>query len=103
VFIVLLFSCTECRHEVALKEYPVVTETELWRAAIVDAVTEATGQLASTNTLTYTERDKERWAISAAEREGDDASLMRYLKQFCPDDPHIEGYPGPDERTTKRA
>jgi hypothetical protein len=81
----------------------VITETELWRAAIVDAVTEATGQLASTNTLTYIERDKERSAISAAEREGDDAGLMRYLKQFCPDDPHIEGYPGPDERTTKRA
>ena len=80
-----------------------VTETELWRAAIVDTVTEATGQLASTNTLTNTERDKERWAISAAEREGDDAALMRYLEQFCPDDPHIEGYPGPDERTTKRA
>ena len=80
-----------------------ITETELWRAAIVDTVTEATGQLASTNTLTNTERDKERWAISAAEREGDDAALMRYLEQFCPDDPHIEGYPGPDERTTKRA
>jgi hypothetical protein len=103
VFIVLLFPRTECRHEVALKEHAVVTETELWRAALVDAVTEATGQLASTNTLTATERDKERWAISAAEREGDDAALMRSLKQFCPDDPHIEGYPGPDERTTKRA
>jgi hypothetical protein len=85
------------------KEYPVVTETELWRAASVDAVIEATGQLASTNTLTNTERDRERWAISAAEREGDDAALIRYLKQFCPDNPHIEGYPGPDERTTKRA
>ena len=103
MFIVVLFSRTECQHEVALKEYVVVTETELWRAAIVDAVTEATGQLASTKTLTSTERDKERWAISNAEREGDDAALMRYLKQFCPDDPHIEGYPGPDERTTKRA
>jgi hypothetical protein len=103
VFIVLIFSRTKCRHEVALKEYPVVTETELWRAAIVDAVTEATGQLASTNTLTNSERDKERRAISAAEHEGNDATLMRSLKQFCPDDPHIEGYPGPDERTTKRA
>jgi hypothetical protein len=81
----------------------VVTETDLWRAAVVDAVTEATGQLASINTLTYTERDKERWATSAAEHEGDDAGLMRYLKHFCPDDPHIEGYPGPDEKTTKRA
>ena len=80
-----------------------VTETELWRAAIVDAVTEATGQLASANTLTNTERDKERLATSVAGREGDDAALMRYLKHFCPDDPHIEGYPGPDERTTKRA
>jgi hypothetical protein len=81
----------------------VVTETDLWRAAVVDAVTEATGQLASTNTLTYTERDKERWVMSAAEREGDDAGLMSYLRRLCPDDPHIEGYPGPDERTTTRA
>jgi hypothetical protein len=103
MLVVLLFPSTKRRHEIALKEYPMVTETDLWRAAIVDAVTEATGQLASTNTLTYTERDKERWAISAAEREGNDAWLMRYLKQFCPDDSHIEGYPGPDERTTKRA
>ena len=103
MFMVLLLSRTECWHEVAFTEYPVVTETELWRAAIVDAVTEATGQLVSTNTLTSTERDKERRAISTAEREGDDATLMRYLKQYCPDDPHIEGYPGPDERTTKRA
>ena len=80
-----------------------VTETDLWRAAVVDAVTEATGRLVSTNTLTYTEREKEHRATSAAEHEGDDAGLMRYLKQFCPDDLHIEGYPGPDERTTKRA
>jgi hypothetical protein len=103
VFIVILFPRTKRRHDVAPKEYPVVTDTELWRAAIVDAVTEATGQLASTNTLAYTERDRDRWALSAAERDGDDAALMSYLKQFCPDDPHIEGYPGPDERTTKRA
>jgi glyceraldehyde-3-phosphate dehydrogenase/erythrose-4-phosphate dehydrogenase len=101
--VVLPFPRTERRQEVALKEYQVVTETDQWRTAVVDAVTEATGKFVSTNTLTYTERDKERWAISAAEREGDDAWLMRYLKQFCPDDPHIEGYPGPDERTTKWA
>src|SRR5262245_32710793 len=103
VFIVLLFSRTKRRHEVALKEYPPVREPELWRAAIVDEVTEATGQLASTNTLPYTEHDKDRWAISAAERGGDNATLMYYLKQFRPADPHVEGYPGPDERTTKRA
>ena len=76
------------------------TETELWRAAVVDAVTEATGQLASSNTLTYTERDNERWAISAAEREGDDAALMRYLKHYCPNDPHVQSYPGRDDNTT---
>jgi hypothetical protein len=103
MFVVLPFPRTERQQAGALKEYPVVTDTELWRAAVVDAVTEATGQLVSTNTLTYTERDKGRWATSAAEHEGDDAGLMRYLKQFCPDDSHIEGYPGPDERTTKRA
>jgi hypothetical protein len=103
MFVVLPFPRTQRRQGVALKEYPVVTETDLWRAAVVDAVTEATGQLVSANTLTHTERDKERWAISAAEREGDDAWLMRYLKQYCPDDSNIEGYPGPDERTTKWA
>jgi hypothetical protein len=103
MFVVLPFPRTQRRQGLALKEYSMVTETDLWRAAVVDAVTEATGQLVSANTLTYTERDKERWAISAAEREGDDAWLMRYLKHFCPDDSHIEGYPGPDERTTKRA
>jgi hypothetical protein len=103
MFFALPFPRTERQQAVALKEYPVVTETDLWRAAVVDAVTEATGQLVSTNTLTYPERDKERQATSAAEHEGDDAGLMRYLKQFCPDDSHIEGYPGPDERTTKRA
>jgi hypothetical protein len=71
----------------------------LWRAAVVDAVTEATGQLASTNTVTYTERDNERWAISAAERKGDDAALMGYLKKYCPTDPHVERYPGAACRT----
>ena len=74
-------------------------DTDLWRAAVVDAVTEATGQLASTSTLTYTELDNERWAISAAEREGDDAALMDYLKKYCPTDPHVESYPGADRRT----
>jgi hypothetical protein len=34
-----------------------VTETDLWRAAVVDAVTEATGHLAPINALTYSERD----------------------------------------------
>jgi hypothetical protein len=104
MFVVLPFPRTQRRQEVALKEYPMaIDDTELWRSAVVDAVTEATGSLLSTSTFTYAERDKERWEMSAAEREGDDAGLMRYLKQFCPDDPHIEGYPGPDERTTKRA
>jgi hypothetical protein len=25
---------------------------------------------------------------------------MRYLKQYCPDDPHAQSYPGRDDNTT---
>jgi hypothetical protein len=51
MFVVLPFPRTE-RQQGALKEYQVATETDLWRAAVIDAVTEATGQLVSANTLT---------------------------------------------------
>jgi hypothetical protein len=26
----------------------------------------------------------------------DDAVLMEYLMKYCPDDPHVENYPGSD-------
>ena len=103
MFVVPPFSRTERRHEVALKEYPVTTDTELWRAAVVGAVTDATGQLVSANVITQGEFDRKRLGAFAAQRACDDAALMRYLTHYCPDDPHIEGYPGPDERTTMRA
>jgi hypothetical protein len=90
------FPRTERQQGFGLKEHSMATETDLWRAAVVDAVTEATGQLVSANPLTYAERDKKRWAMSAAEREGDDAWLMRYLKHYCPNDPHAYSYPGLD-------
>jgi hypothetical protein len=89
MFVVLPFPRTERQQGFALKEYPMATETNLWRAVVVDVAPEATGQLASINTLSYSERDKERWAISAAKREGDDVALMQALKLYCPDAPHL--------------
>jgi hypothetical protein len=75
-------------------------ELSAWRAAVVRIVTDKVMRLVPTGTLTYAERDKERWGIFAAEREGDDAALMRYLKHYCPNDPHVQSYPGRDHNTT---
>jgi hypothetical protein len=76
------------------------TDTELWRAAVVGAVTDATAQLVSANVITQGEFDRKRLGAFAAQRAYDDAALMRYLTHYCPDDPHVLSYPGPDHHTT---
>ncbi|HEX3271816.1 MAG TPA: hypothetical protein VHR15_14295 [Ktedonobacterales bacterium] len=69
-------------------------ELSAWRAAVVRIVTDKVTRLVPTGTLTYAERDRERWGIFAAEREGDDTALMSYLVKYSPNDPHVLTYPG---------
>lgn len=69
-------------------------ELSAWRAAVVRIVTDKMTRLVPTGTLTYAERDKERWGIFAAEREGDDTALMGYLVKYSLSDSHVLSYPG---------
>jgi hypothetical protein len=68
-------------------------ELSAWRAAVVRIINDKVTRLVPTGTLTYAERDKERWGIFAAEREGDDTALMGYLVKYSPHDSHVLTYP----------
>jgi hypothetical protein len=70
------------------------SELSAWRTAVVRIINDKVTRLVPTGTLTYAERDKERWGIFAAEREGDDTALMGYLVKYSPSDPHVLTYPG---------
>ena len=70
------------------------SELSAWRTAVVRIINEKVTRLVPAGTLTYAERDKERWGIFAAEREGDDTALMGYLVKYSPSDPHVLTYPG---------
>ena len=70
------------------------SELSAWRTAVVRIINDKVTRLVPTGTLTYAERDKERWGISAAQREGDDTALMGYLMKYSPTDPHVLSYPG---------
>jgi hypothetical protein len=76
------------------------TNTEYWRAAVVVVVTDATDQLMANGKMTQRMFDNERLETFNAQTAGDDASLMRCLKHYCPDDLQAYIYPGPDHRTT---
>jgi hypothetical protein len=80
----------------SVKEYQMPTDTEYWRAAVVVVVTDATGQLVASGKMTQRMFDDERLQAFNAQTAGDDASLMRCLKHYRPDDPHAHSYPGPD-------
>jgi hypothetical protein len=70
------------------------SELSAWRTAVVRIINDKVTRLVPTGTLTYAERDKERWGIFAAERGGDDTALMGYLVKYSPSDPHVLTYPG---------
>ena len=70
------------------------SELSAWRTDVVRIINDKVTRLVPTGTLTYAERDKERWGIFAAEREGDDTALMGYLVKYSPSDPHVLTYPG---------
>jgi len=72
------------------------TDTEYWRAAVVGVVSNATSQLVASGKMAQRMFDDERLEAFNAQSVGDDASLMRYLKHYCTDDPHTQSYPGPD-------
>ena len=76
------------------------TNTEYWRAAVVVVVTNATDELVASGKMAQRMFDDERLEAFNAQAAGDDAALMRYLKHYCPDDPHTQSYPGPDDKTT---
>jgi hypothetical protein len=80
------------------------TDTEYWRAETVQLVTDGVGFLttaqAGEHAITMAMCDTVRWAARRAHVRGDDATLMRYLKKYCPNDPHVQEYPGPDHHTT---
>jgi hypothetical protein len=82
----------------------VTTETEYWRVETVQLVTSGAGFLTTAQAgergITMAMYDTVRWAAHRAHIRGDDATLMQYLKKYCPDDPHVQGYPGPDHHTT---
>jgi hypothetical protein len=72
------------------------TDTEFWRAAVVVVVTAAAAQLVASGKMAQRMFDDERLEAFIAQTAGDDAALMRYLKHYCPNDPHAHSYPGPD-------
>ena len=76
------------------------TDTECWRAAVVIVVTDATGLLVASGKMAQRMFDDERLEAFNAQTAGDDAALMRYLKHYCPNDPHVQSYPGGDDKTT---
>ena len=76
------------------------TNTEYWRAAVVVVVTNATDHLVASGKMAQRMFDDERLDASLAQRVGDDATLMRCLKHYCPDDFQAYAYPGPDSHTT---
>jgi hypothetical protein len=72
------------------------TDTELWRAGSLIALDEAIPYAASTGMLSPLEMAEEWEAARSARFRHNDAALMEYLMKYCPDDPHVENYPGPD-------
>jgi hypothetical protein len=76
------------------------TNTAYWRAAVVVVVTNATDQLVASGKMTQRMFDDERLEAFNAQALGDDATLMRCLKHYCPDDLQAYTYPGPDDKTT---
>jgi hypothetical protein len=72
------------------------TNTEYWRAAVVVVVTDATAQLVASGKMAQQMFDDERLQAFNVQTAGDDAALMRYLKHYYPNDPHVQSYPGPD-------
>jgi hypothetical protein len=76
------------------------TDTEYWRAAVVVVVTDAVAQLVVSGTMAQRMFDDERLEAFNAQTAGDDAALMRYLKHYCLNDPHVQSYPGRDDNTT---
>jgi hypothetical protein len=75
------------------------TDTELWRAAVVVVVANAIDQLVDSGKMAQRMFDDARLEAFNAQSVGDDASLMRYLEHYCPDDLQAYSYPGPDFRT----
>jgi hypothetical protein len=72
------------------------TDTEFWRAGSLMALDEGIPHAASIGILSPVEMTDEWEAARAARFRHDDATLMEYLMKYCPDDPHVENYPGPD-------
>jgi hypothetical protein len=82
------------------KECQMPTDTAYWRAAVVVVVTDAVAQLVASGKMAQRMFDDERLEAFNAQTAGDDAALMRYLKHYCPNDPHVQSYPGRDDNTT---
>jgi hypothetical protein len=72
------------------------TDTEYWRVASLLALDEAIPNAASVGILSPIEMADEWEAARRARFRHDDAALMEYLMKYCPDDPHVENYPGSD-------
>jgi hypothetical protein len=82
------------------KERQMPTDTAHWRVAVVVVVTDAVAQLVASGKMAQRMFDDERLETFNAQTAGDDAALMRYLKHYCPNDPHVQSYPGRDDNTT---
>ena len=72
------------------------TDTEWWRAGSLTALDEAISNAATAGILSPVEMTDEWEAARTARLCHDDAALMEYLMKYCPDDPHVKNYPGPD-------
>jgi hypothetical protein len=82
------------------KECQMPTDTAYWRAAVVVVVTDTVAQLVASGKMAQRMFDDERLEAFNAQTAGDDAALMRYRKHYCPNDPHVQSYPGRDDNTT---
>jgi hypothetical protein len=84
--------------------FSMTTDTEYWRVESVQLVTDGAALLTTAQAgergITIAKYNTVRWAAHRAQVRGDDAALMQYLKTYCPNDPHVSGYPGPDHQTT---
>jgi hypothetical protein len=66
----------------------------------VVVVTDAAAQLVASDKMAQRMFDDERLEAFNARTAGDDATLMRFLKHYSPNDPHVRSYPGRDDNTT---
>lgn len=72
----------------------VPADAEWWRAATAHEIVNALGVLRNANRMSPVEYKREQERAYNLRAAHDDAALMEMLRQYAPDDPHVNNYPG---------